>query len=402
MKPTPVALLLASLATTALGQAGGAPKVENPDKPAKLVLHEWGTFTSFAGPNGDITPFQITIGDNLPDFVQGRIFGEGWTSVRNVPTGKFALVSEQRMETPVIYFYTDKPAELSVSVTMPDGLITEVYPPVTSAAPDSIQAAIPAAGSSVRWDHIGIVPSYCCDTISLPQGGESHYFQARATKANILSVTKGPETFGERFLFYRGVARGDFGLKAKALGNDRFVIDQSKDGPLSAVFAVEVAGAQVRFSEAHDVKPGDQLSLPKDATTAEALGAAMAASLVKAGLYDDEAKAMVATWKHLWFGESGTRVMVIMPQTAIDKALQLTVSPTPTEVKRVFVARLEMLTPERLKWAQDLVNRAATIGEDDATISAELGTLGRFQYPATQLAKRCFQDRWTEPGSKPN
>ena len=37
----------------------------------------------------------------------------------------------------------------------------------------------------------------------------------------------------EDLLFYRGIAKGDLGLKAKPMGNDRFTIERSDAGPLS-------------------------------------------------------------------------------------------------------------------------------------------------------------------------
>jgi hypothetical protein len=396
MTPRLTLLLAALTASAALAQ----PQLKDPSKPEGLVVHEWGTFTSFSGPSGDLVPFNIALGEDLPDFVQARGIGEYWTSVRKIDTLKVSLTAEQRMETPVLYFYTDKPADVSVNVRMPSGLITEVYPPVTSTTPAKIESiAVPTAGSSIRWDHVGIRPSYCCDVITFPTGGDSHYFQARATKADPISISRGNELFGEKFLFYRGIARGDMGLKAHALGNDAFTIDKSESGTLSAVFAVEVAGAQVRFAQAENVEPGATLTLPKTTSNESSLGAAMAQSLEKAGLFQDEAQAMVNTWKHLWFGESGTRVMIIMPQASIDKVLPLDITPSPNQIKRVFVARLEMLTPERQQWAQEvLASRAGASDTQQQAIDLELRALGRFRDPIVTLAAK----QATKPQPKAN
>jgi hypothetical protein len=396
-------LLLAITGPTAMGQTDTktVPMPADP-KSEGLVVHEWGTFTSFSGPSGDIMPFTINIGEQLPDFVQARA-GAGWGSVRDVHFEKFELLAEQRMETPVLYFYSDKPADVSVNVSMPHGLITEVFPPVTAAVPATTQWSIPAAGSSVRWDHVGVVPSYCCDFLTLSSGGESHYYQARATKANTLKVVQGDQTFGERFLFYRGIAKGDMGLKAKALGNDAFRLERSDAGALSSVFAIEVAGQQVRFAQAQNVQPGAEIRLPKDNTTADSLGAAMAQSLRNAGLFEDESQAMVNTWKHLWFGESGTRLMVIVPQTTVDQELPLTIAPAPKQLKRVFVARLEMLTPERVQWTADLLARLVAAPESQReAIYLELNTFGRFQGPAIKIGRESLAKQAVKPAAKPD
>ncbi len=98
---------------------------------------------------------------------------------------------------------------------------------------------------------------------------------------------------------------------------------------------------------------------------------------------------MVETWKALWFGENGTRLLAILPRTTVDSVLPLDVSPQPAETKRVFVARLEILTPERESRVAELVKLHHT-GNRDA--QKELDTLGRFEAAAikrvNQLAGR--------------
>ncbi|MDC0259580.1 hypothetical protein OAK43_05005, partial [Verrucomicrobiales bacterium] len=60
----------------------------------------------------------------------------------------------------------------------------------------------------------------------------------------------------------------------------------------------------------------------------------------------DEATAMVNTWDNLWFTEPGTRILAILPQQTADEMVPLQISPVPTEIDRVFVARVEILTRE--------------------------------------------------------
>jgi hypothetical protein len=66
--------------------------------------------------------------------------------------------------------------------------------------------------------------------------------------------------------------------------------------------------------------------------------------LVGQGLYRDEAHAMVETWKDSWF-EEGSRLIYIVPCGFIDNVLPVTIDPEPGQVVRVFVARLEIVTP---------------------------------------------------------
>ena len=66
--------------------------------------------------------------------------------------------------------------------------------------------------------------------------------------------------------------------------------------------------------------------------------------LVANGLYAKEAAAMVETWRDSWF-EDGLRLFYIVPRAAIDDVLPLEVTPAPASTARVFVGRIELITP---------------------------------------------------------
>jgi len=94
------------------------------------------------------------------------------------------------------------------------------------------------------------------------------------------------------------------------------------------------------------------------------------AALLAQGLFPREAQAMLETWKGSWF-EEGSRLIYIVPSRAID-AIPLQVEPVPAAVARVFVGRIELITPE----TQRLVTEA--ISRND---SATLERYGRFLDP---------------------
>jgi uncharacterized protein YgbK (DUF1537 family) len=62
------------------------------------------------------------------------------------------------------------------------------------------------------------------------------------------------------------------------------------------------------------------------------------------GMFAQEARAMVDTWKDSWF-EQGTRVFYIVPSHTVDSTLPLEVAPKPVAVARAFAGRMEVLTP---------------------------------------------------------
>ena len=85
--------------------------------------------------------------------------------------------------------------------------------------------------------------------------------------------------------------------------------------------------------------------------------------LVGQGLYRDEAHAMVETWKDSWF-EEGSRLIYIVPRGFIDNVLPLTIDPAPGQIVRVFVGRLEIVTP-----ATAMAVKTAVARNDEATLN---------------------------------
>ena len=88
---------------------------------------------------------------------------------------------------------------------------------------------------------------------------------------------------------------------------------------------------------------------------------------------------MVDTWRDSWF-EEGTRLFYILPGAAVDAMLPLDIKPRPASVARVFVGRMEVITP---------ATRADVEGALDARDAASLRTYGRFLLP---IAERILAD----------
>ncbi len=73
------------------------------------------------------------------------------------------------------------------------------------------------------------------------------------------------------------------------------------------------------------------------------LKASMHDALVKEGLYDDEATAMLKTWELSYFKSPGLRFFYIVPRTWVDQVLPLKITGAPTEITRVMVGRIELI-----------------------------------------------------------
>src|ERR1051325_7265622 len=128
MKTIFLSLVLATAPWCALA---GSEAVEN------YVVHEWGTFTSVQGADGVLLAWNPLETTQLPGFVHD------WNKpgLDRRPAGalnhdtKSLFVTLQRMETPVIYFYTDHERTVDVTVRFPQGLITEWYPQARDIGP---------------------------------------------------------------------------------------------------------------------------------------------------------------------------------------------------------------------------------------------------------------------------
>jgi hypothetical protein len=304
------------------------------DPDSGLIAHEWGTFTSVAGADGQPVAWQ-PLGDTLSDlpcFV--RILNE--TSIKNwVP----ALQATVRMETPVVYFYSATPRTVDVHVRVPHGIITEWYPNA-EVPPFVMPSNMDVAHSNgvVSWHGVRVMPGDA-ERFST-EDDPSHYYAARATDAAPIRV--GVQR--EKFLFYRGLASFPIPVTATISDNGSVRVSNTAAAPIPAVILFEKKRGQIGYRVVRDLRGATTLAAPSLDGTFESLRGELERMLVAEGLYAREAKAMVETWRDSWF-ENGTRVFYLMPQARIDSVLPMRITPAPTRTVRVFVGRVELITP---------------------------------------------------------
>ncbi len=304
-----------------------------------LTVHEWGTFTSIADISGTPQPWLPLSGPaDLPCFVH-----------RSQLVFKSAMQETVRMETPVLYFYSPKPVTASVHVTFLRGMITEWYP--------TAQMNTPAA---IDWTHLSISR----DDATLPrEPGPSHYYAARNTDA--MSVESAGEH--EKLLFYRGVGSFDIPVQP-ALTATGVTIRNTASNSLPLVMVFENRGGRIGYSALHDVSGSNTVEFPQLRGSLGEVHNALETTLIQSGLYPLEAAAMLETWRDSWF-EQGMRVFYVLPKSAVDKVLPLSVHPQPLQTVRAFVGRVELLAP----WMRDEIVPALRNGD-----TAVLAKYGRF------------------------
>lgn len=319
-----------------------------------LVVHEWGTFTSVAGENGKPLEWASWLGaPDLPCFVDHL----------GAPNLKAAIPDLVRMETPVLYFYSTRPMTLSVHVGFPQGLITEWYPQASKVTPDLAKPLTNGLRSgSIEWNQVSLLPGANLEFPST--GGASRYYAARNTGSTPLRI--GGQA--EKMIFYRGVGGFEPRLGPSYRPDGKLEIRNAGTDPIPLAILFENHGGKIGYRTARLIQDSVTLDAPELNGDIGQLRNELTASLVESGLYQDEAAAMVETWHDSWF-EEGSRVFYIVPRPQVDSILPLDVSPAPAQTERVFVGRVEVLSPATRQRLRD----AASAGDTQA-----LEQFGRF------------------------
>jgi hypothetical protein len=355
----------------------------------KLIIHEWGTFTSLqdetgralGGINQDVEPLPSFVHDlsRTPD----KIFGKG------LPYGVDANIT-MRLETPVVYFYPGQSSvkTLDFSVKFQGGLLSQFYPDAkTNVPPGTVPPVSANSIGSLEWKNVAL------DTRKSGPKTDSHVWLApRKVNAVDVTATNGES---ERYLFYRGVGNLDSPLKV-VRHEDRLDILSQIDASLNTAGEMRFAkiwyfdmraDGSCAFTSFGPAKvsanaPGPIGWINSNFSDTEystgsigRLRSDMHAALVADGLYDDEAAAMLNTWENSYFKSAGSRVFFIVPRAWTDHYLPINLS-TDADVNRVMMGRVDLVTPMHRKTLQKL---AATNGDPTKAEVVDLyKQLGRF------------------------
>jgi hypothetical protein len=332
-----------------------------------LTAHEWGTFTSIAGNDGLAVRWLPLSGPNdLPSFVE---------HLRNA-SFKFGVAGTVRMETPVIYFYSTHRTNVSVHVAFSKGLITEWYPHA-----DSVRPSKPLTDTSlyqrdpdgtISWDSITVDPDGAANYPG--EGRASHYYAARETNASPLLVPAKGGAQREKFLFYRGVSTFSVPMSVRVLQDGRLLVGNSSGEANPQAILFERRGERMGYRVVGTVPNAAIVASPELDSDIDTLSGELENVLTAQGLFPEEAHAMVQTWRDSWF-EEGSRLLYIVPRALVDSVLPLSIQPEPANTVRVFVGRLEVVTPATEKDIQ-----TALASHDRAA----LAKYGRFLEPILQ------------------
>jgi len=378
-----------ALAAVAVGMLG-AVSVQAADR---LVVHEWGTFTTLQNEQGEELPGINVDDEPAPEFVHNLqpflldspvLTDLHWRYRQKGAPASHPLVT-MRLETPVIYFYPprnqDGPITMDVNVRFQGGWLTEFYPygeanvPGLETGSFDFDTLTPNTVGGLTWRDL---------QIGVEGEGPATNEQVWLAPRNVAAANVAtPDGEHERFLFYRGVANQRSPLRVKTdrakdelrvLGNFDQVLATDQKVPIAAAWLLSVrkdgsiayrtialkdASARNRVILGRVSSRFDEEDYSKD--NLKRIHAQMHDALMADGLFDDEATALLSTWQRAYFVSPGLRMFYLVPRQWTDHYLPLALS-READVQRVMIGRIELISNEQRHLLQRFAQTAISDG----------------------------------------
>lgn len=378
---------------------------ESVPTPANYVAHEWGTFTSMVGQDGVVLDGLHHEEESLPAFVHDLWKVEEFAAAegQKLPASRVT----QKMETPVIYFYTDEPRHVVASVWFHQGLMTQFYPLPSIVSPDLPEARASRVDmskvpfSTLEWD-VDLIPKGAGKPAEIPAVAQDDPWAfARMTQASYVRTRVAQDSPAKReaehYLFYRGLGRWQPKVALQTANDGTATFGNQMKQAIPFALALELDERGGRYVCCDGVAPEEQVAFALGAAAIEpdrerfarTVGAIVMQALVEQGQYLDEARAMVATWTRSWFMKDGARVVYLLPREQVEEVLTLSLTPAPRELVRVLVGRLEFITrATQRRVEQALRDQGSGDAAAVARGKAVLTSLERFLEPHLRNVER--------------
>jgi hypothetical protein len=262
---------------------------------------------------------------------------------------------------------------------------------------------MPTAGSP-NGTRIDLAALMDMNATPLKADHRSHYTRARGTSANRLEVRSPLMTEKDRrdgqdeeFLFYRGA--GNFGTPLKVTFDDRNRVTLENTGrvALASLHFAEFRDGRGRMQVVDSLAAGERKVLKlveavEPTLVKRELETSLRKSLISAGLNEDEAKAMLNTWRPDWLGDIGARVLYLLPKEWADETLPLKLNPRPKNIVRVMVGRAEILSPDTERTLTELLEPFPGMDRTARINELKAGLAGRFADAAVARLRSVKQE----------
>jgi hypothetical protein len=346
----------------------------------RLIVHEWGTFTTLQNEHGqELTGINVDdepvppFVHNLSPYVLSRtLLTSPYWSYRQKGAPRQHPHVTMRLETPVIYFYPPAaarlPMNLTVAVEFRGGWLTEFYPNAEVEAPGLHNEKGNVRFEELTSQTVGKLKWRDVRVGTREKGPETDWAVWNAPRNVAAADVTASSGESERYLFYRGVGRQRAPLRVtldrsehtgQIRGNFGEVLHRGESVEIPNLWLTHVrADGRVAFRSVPPVRVhqdesavlamvntnfrADQYSVDN----LEQLMTEMHAALVKQGLYADEATALLTTWRRAYFASHGLRLFFLVPRAWTDHYLPLTISQE-ADVERVMMGRVELISDEQ-------------------------------------------------------
>ncbi len=372
----------------------------------KLVVHEWGTFTSLQDETGKSIGGINTDEEPVPNFVHelGNLLLIKPTDLAPIwmkGAPRCHPDVTMRLETPVIYFHLppgQKELQTNAKVTFRGGWLTQYYPNAEADVPKlqsggfNFGRITSATVGSLTWKGLRITGTFEPQASAAPaetRPATAQLLQPPVTKVRswlaprdvraALVVT--PANEAERFLFYRGVGFLDAPLRiTRSKNGETLKISSQLDPALKMGTQLKIAhlwqvdarddgSMAFRALKSVTVDTKDGPSIPakfdeKDFLTDNRvkLRNRIYEALLEEGLFADEAYALLNTWEQAYFKSTGQRIFFLVPREWTDHYLPLELA-APADVSRVMIGRIEMVAPRHRALLAKIAAGPASNGE---------------------------------------
>src|SRR5581483_3250272 len=225
--------------------SGGVP---SPSGAQPLTVHEWGTFTSMISSAGGALEGLHHEEEALPAFVHARAPGDAMANkgLERQPTGV-----TQKLETPVLYFYSAAAQQVKVHVDFPQGIVSQWYPDSAAFQP-ALGAFQQVAGGAMDWQ-AQLVPGMSGFPAVAPDD-----IWAPSRKVASVPVAIGGER--EQFIFYRGLGAFDVPFRAAALADGTLTIKNDSPDAIGGVFLLRLHATGGAIIDLGALAPGQSLA----------------------------------------------------------------------------------------------------------------------------------------------
>jgi len=330
---------LAALTAVGVGIALAADPVELPQK--GLLVHEWGVINVYNDAelaNADMR----SVWASLPEFVYGNV------DRRHIPQEVVVVLA------PVIYFHAPKEIAVQVKVEFPGGRPAVWWPANANIDRHGGRGNVSQKATCdkhLEWNLTLKSPASDANGLrALPKG---HWMAACRTvaAADVLTGVRGLPDQREKFVYYDGLIGSPKTAELTVAAERVSLKNRAKHALLDVTVIDRRTPGKIRVSRMATVAAGTEIqALAFKESAAERWPASaheeLIAQLARAGLNEDEAKAMAEVWKKDFFETEGLTLFYRLPQAEYDRLLPLTVTPRPEKVVRTMLVHHPHCEPD--------------------------------------------------------